>query len=157
MYPALNLTDYAMSAADQEVFHGGGSSDELGQLSKALEAGLITGRDTTNQLNASGSPPDPDLSVDMEGLMEDLALLGQDAGQEILKACEYDMKKDVSEDLDKQNFETDEDAEKKEDEIEEEEKDKEKEVEKDLTAGSESGRALQTESLDGELKDGRLS
>ena len=56
MYPALNLTDYAMSAADQEVFHGGGSSDELGQLSKALEAGLITGRDTTNQLNASGSP-----------------------------------------------------------------------------------------------------
>ena len=106
-------------------------------------------------VKADGTTPDPDLSVDMEGLMEDLALLGQDAGQEILKACEYDMKKDVSEDLDKQNFETDEDAEKKEDEIEEEEKDKEKEVEKDLTAGSESGRALQTESLDGELKDGR--
>ena len=52
----LNLADYAMSAAENEVFHGNTSQDELGQLSKALEGGLITGRETTNQTNASGSP-----------------------------------------------------------------------------------------------------
>lgn len=56
MHPALNLADYAMSASDEQVFHGGTSSDELGQLSKALEAGLITGRETNNLSNASGSP-----------------------------------------------------------------------------------------------------
>ena len=52
----LNLADYAMGAADNEVFNGGMPAAELGQLSKALEAGLITGRETTNSLNASGSP-----------------------------------------------------------------------------------------------------
>lgn len=56
MYPSLNLADYAMSAADNETFHGSGTTDELGQLSKALEAGMITGRDTNNLTNASGSP-----------------------------------------------------------------------------------------------------
>lgn len=56
MNNALNLADYAMSAAENEVFHGGSSEAELGQLSKALEGGLITGRDTTNSTTASGSP-----------------------------------------------------------------------------------------------------
>lgn len=56
MNPTLNLADYAMSAAENEVFHGGTSQDELGQLSKALEGGLITGRETTNSTTASGSP-----------------------------------------------------------------------------------------------------
>ena len=97
-------------------------------------------------VKADGADPDYDLTVDMDALVEDLALLGQDGGKEILKACEEDsvMLKDVSGDLDAQNFETTEEDEEKEDE-----------VEKDLTSNSPSGKAIQPESVDKEIKDSR--
>lgn len=104
-------------------------------------------------VKADGASPDFDLTVDIEGLKEDLALLGQDAGKEILKACESDIKKDVSEDLDKQKFESG-----KEDDDEDEkdeEDDDEDEVKKDLTSSSPSGAAIKPESLDNKLKDNR--
>lgn len=46
---SVNLSDYA------EGF-GTGPESELGDLQKALQAGAITGRETTNLTNASGSP-----------------------------------------------------------------------------------------------------
>lgn len=52
----LNLQDYAANAADGQVFSGAGGSQELQELSKALEAGQISGRETNNLTNASGSP-----------------------------------------------------------------------------------------------------
>lgn len=53
MNPGLNLADYAKAATNGM---GGSSAEELQQLTKALEAGQITGRETTNSTTASGSP-----------------------------------------------------------------------------------------------------
>lgn len=58
MNPGLNLAEYANQAAtggDGQLF-GGSSAEELNQLNKALEAGSITGRETTNLSTASGAP-----------------------------------------------------------------------------------------------------
>jgi len=57
MNTGLNLQDYANSAGhNQSATFGGSSMEELNQLQKALEAGSITGRETTNLTNASGAP-----------------------------------------------------------------------------------------------------
>jgi len=57
MNPGLNLQDYAKAAANvPSAVFGGSSMDELNQLQKALEAGSITGRETTGMGNASGAP-----------------------------------------------------------------------------------------------------
>lgn len=53
MNPGLNLADYAKAATNGV---GGSSAEELQQLNKALEAGQISGRETTNSTTASGSP-----------------------------------------------------------------------------------------------------
>ena len=57
----INLQDYA--ASSQAAMNGGNygghgvsGQEELNQLQKALEAGNITGRETTNSTSASGSP-----------------------------------------------------------------------------------------------------
>ena len=52
----INLADYALSAGDSEVFSGMSSNQELGDLQKALEAGMLTGQATTNSTSASGGP-----------------------------------------------------------------------------------------------------
>lgn len=56
----LNLADYANAAANagngQGVVFGGSNMEELNQLNKALEAGQITGRETTDLSTASGAP-----------------------------------------------------------------------------------------------------
>lgn len=56
MNPGLNLADYANQAAGDGALFGGSSAEELNQLNKALEAGSITGRETTDLSNASGAP-----------------------------------------------------------------------------------------------------
>lgn len=60
MNPGLNLAEYANQAANggngnAQIF-GGSSAEELNQLNKALEAGSITGRETTDLSTASGAP-----------------------------------------------------------------------------------------------------
>ena len=105
-------------------------------------------------VKADGSTPDNDLEPDMDGLLEDLKLMkaAGASSEEILKACgEMDMKKDVSADLDKQNFESGDE----EDKVEDDEEDKEEEVEKTLDAGSASGQAIAPASVDDKLKDNR--
>jgi hypothetical protein len=52
----ITLSDYANSQANDQAFAGGGSMEDLNQLQKALEAGEITGRDTTNSTTDSGAP-----------------------------------------------------------------------------------------------------
>lgn len=49
------LANYANNAQSGSTF-GTGSMEELNQLNKALEAGQLTGRDTTNLNTASGAP-----------------------------------------------------------------------------------------------------
>lgn len=57
MNPGLNLQDYAKAAVNNpSAVFGGSSMEELNQLQKALEAGEITGRETTNSTTASGAP-----------------------------------------------------------------------------------------------------
>ncbi len=58
MTPGLNLADYAKAAANngQASIAGGSSQEELNQLQKALEAGSITGRETSDSSIASGAP-----------------------------------------------------------------------------------------------------
>ena len=59
MFPqlGLNLTEYSNYKDGEGGFNFSSSSQEqLTELSKALEAGDITGRDTTNLTTASGSP-----------------------------------------------------------------------------------------------------
>lgn len=58
MTPGLNLQDYAKQAVNngQSALVGGSSMQELNQLNKALEAGQITGRETTDSSTASGAP-----------------------------------------------------------------------------------------------------
>lgn len=57
MNSGLNLQDYARTAASsQSAVFGGSSMEELSQLQKALEAGSITGRETTDLSSASGAP-----------------------------------------------------------------------------------------------------
>jgi len=58
MTPGLNLADYAKQAVNngQSQLIGGSSMQELNQLNKALEAGQITGRETTDLSTASGAP-----------------------------------------------------------------------------------------------------
>lgn len=58
MTPGLNLADYAKQAVNngQSAMIGGSSMQELNQLNKALEAGQITGRETTDLSSASGAP-----------------------------------------------------------------------------------------------------
>lgn len=55
MNPGLNLQDYAASLQGGASF-GNGSMGDVDQLNKALEAGSITGRETTDSTTASGSP-----------------------------------------------------------------------------------------------------
>lgn len=55
MNPGLNLADYANVPHNAGV-GGQGTAQEVQQLNKALEAGQITGRETTNSTTASGSP-----------------------------------------------------------------------------------------------------
>lgn len=52
----ITLSDYANSSVNDQAFAGGGSMEDLNQLQKALEAGEITGRDTTNSTTDSGAP-----------------------------------------------------------------------------------------------------
>lgn len=56
----INLANYANAAAQSgngsAGIFGGSSMAELDQLNKALEAGAITGRETTNLTTASGAP-----------------------------------------------------------------------------------------------------
>lgn len=54
----VSLADYANGQYDgQALFDGANvSAEELADLSKALEAGSITGRETTNSTTASGAP-----------------------------------------------------------------------------------------------------
>lgn len=55
----VSLSDYAMSDMNLGQVQSGNaniSQEELSELSKALEAGSITGRETTNSTTASGSP-----------------------------------------------------------------------------------------------------
>ena len=57
MNPGLNLQDYAKAAVNvPSAVFGGSSMEELNQLQKALEAGSITGRETTDSASASGAP-----------------------------------------------------------------------------------------------------
>lgn len=57
MNPGINLQDYAKAAANNpSAVFGGSSMEELNQLQKALEAGAITGRETTDLTTASGAP-----------------------------------------------------------------------------------------------------
>lgn len=58
MTPGLNLSDYANSAVNngQSSLAGDSSMEELNQLHKALEAGSITGRETSDSSDASGAP-----------------------------------------------------------------------------------------------------
>lgn len=80
-----------------------------------------------------------------EDLLEALQESGME-GTEILKACAFDeIKKDVSADLDEQNFDSDDEKDKKKDDEDEED------IEKDLT--TDSGRPLIPESLDGLKED----
>lgn len=113
-------------------------------------------------VKADGTSEDVDLEPDMEGLLEDLQLMkaAGASSDEILKACSSDMemvKKDVSDDLDDQNFETGKKKkkEKVEGEEEEEEEDEEEEMEKTLDANSSSGQAITPSSVDDKLKDNR--
>lgn len=51
------MQDYAKAAASNpSAVFGGSSMEELNQLQKALEAGSITGRETTDMTSASGAP-----------------------------------------------------------------------------------------------------
>lgn len=54
----VSLADYANGMHDGQVLHDNAnvSAEELADLSKALEAGSITGRETTGLTNASGAP-----------------------------------------------------------------------------------------------------
>lgn len=54
----IQLSDYqlAMGLNDQVLFGGHTSAEDLENLNKALTAGSITGRDTTNLTTASGAP-----------------------------------------------------------------------------------------------------
>lgn len=53
---SINLADYGY-ASQQDGFHSGqGSMENVDALNKALEAGDITGRETSNLTSASGSP-----------------------------------------------------------------------------------------------------
>lgn len=54
----VQLSDYqlAMGLNDQVLFGGHTSAEDLDNLNKALQAGSITGRDTTNLTTASGAP-----------------------------------------------------------------------------------------------------
>ena len=52
----ITLADYANSSSANQPFAGGGSMEDLNQLQKALEAGDVTGRDTTNSTTDSGAP-----------------------------------------------------------------------------------------------------
>lgn len=59
MFPqlGLNLADYSGYSDGEGGFNfSSASQEELAELSKALEAGDITGRETTNLTSASGSP-----------------------------------------------------------------------------------------------------
>lgn len=51
----VSLSDFS-NGFDNQIFAGQGNAGELADLQKALEAGSITGRETTNSLTASGSP-----------------------------------------------------------------------------------------------------
>lgn len=54
----VSLADYATGLHDGQVLHDNANvtAEELADLSKALEAGSITGRETTGLTNASGAP-----------------------------------------------------------------------------------------------------
>lgn len=52
----IQLSDYQMGLDNQVMFGGQTSPEDLENLNKALAAGSITGRDTTNLTTASGSP-----------------------------------------------------------------------------------------------------
>jgi hypothetical protein len=53
----INIADYASGNLDNQVlFDSGTSQGDLNELNKALEAGQITGRETTNLTTASGAP-----------------------------------------------------------------------------------------------------
>lgn len=52
----VNLSDYANQAMVNQPSFGSASAEELNLLNKAMEAGQITGRETTNLNTASGAP-----------------------------------------------------------------------------------------------------
>jgi hypothetical protein len=52
----VNLSDYANNAMVNQPSFGSASAEELNLLNKAMEAGQITGRETTNSSSASGAP-----------------------------------------------------------------------------------------------------
>jgi hypothetical protein len=52
----INLSDYQLGLDNQVMFGGQTSPEDLDNLNKALSAGSITGRETTNLTTASGSP-----------------------------------------------------------------------------------------------------
>lgn len=52
----VQLSDYQLGLDNQVMFGGQSSAEDLDNLNKALSAGSITGRDTTNSTTASGSP-----------------------------------------------------------------------------------------------------
>ena len=52
----INLSDYQFGLDNQVNFGGHSSPEDLENLNKALAAGSITGRETTNLTTASGSP-----------------------------------------------------------------------------------------------------
>ena len=52
----IQLSDYQLGLDNQVMFGGQTSPEDLDNLNKALAAGQITGRDTTNLTTASGSP-----------------------------------------------------------------------------------------------------
>lgn len=52
----INLADYQLGLDNQVMFGGQTSPEDLDNLNKALAAGSITGRETTNLTTASGSP-----------------------------------------------------------------------------------------------------
>jgi hypothetical protein len=52
----IQLSNYQLGLTDQVTFGGQTTAEELDNLNKALSAGSITGRETTNLTTASGSP-----------------------------------------------------------------------------------------------------
>lgn len=52
----IQLSDYQLGLDNQVMFGGQTTAEELENLNKALSAGSITGRETTNLTTASGSP-----------------------------------------------------------------------------------------------------
>ena len=51
-----SIQDYAGAQRSGDTYGGQSTTEELGTLAKALEARSITGRETTDRLDASGAP-----------------------------------------------------------------------------------------------------